>query len=677
MYQKLLALAAMAAVLCVVAGCGGGSKPEPLLISVAPESGAEAGGTTLTLTGINFTDGMTVTVGGVDAGPLTATEPFTCSCVTPAGTPGPVDVVITTENGTYVLPDAYTYNAAPTVTCAVPATNQTVLPGYPVEIAYADTDPDDVAMSSVFADRDGNLQTTGDQILIEENRPEQGGATQTLTWGTANVPDGTYWIVIRCNDGMNAPVSEAAIGRVTVQGSGWARQDGGASYEYARELAAFPDGSSVVVGYFYNSTVFGVGEPNETELTAYGNYDVFVARYEANGSLRWVRQAGGSDYDYAYDVAAFPDGSCVVSGEFRYGMTFGEDISLSSYGQDDLFLARYAADGTVTWVHHMGSSNWDDWARVDGYADGSFVVTGRLYNAPFYIDDETALPHLGNDYDLYVARFDAAGSLAWVRQGVSLSGNSYVYDICTFPDGDCVVAGRIYGEVTLSYGEDDTLTLNHPGDGYGLLLARYDAAGDLVWGRQDGGPDSRLYGEELAAYPDGSVAVGGYFYENCILGYDGPGAEPLIEVGDDCYFVARYSASGSYTWARVLSDGEIEALAVDAMGNCVVGGTLYSVALIGADGPDAELLIPYGSDDIFLAAFAPDGSLLGARNDGGPYSEYLYGLSLLPDGSILATGNFYAGTTTLGRGGPHETQFVAPSTESQIWVARFNPDGSL
>lgn len=85
----------------------------PALTSVAPDSGAESGGTQVEITGTGLTQTNQVTFGGTPAS-FTVLSDTSVSAVTPAGT-GTVDVAVTTTGGTDTLAEAYTYAAGPDV----------------------------------------------------------------------------------------------------------------------------------------------------------------------------------------------------------------------------------------------------------------------------------------------------------------------------------------------------------------------------------------------------------------------------------------------------------------------------------------------------------------------------------------------------------------------------------
>jgi hypothetical protein len=87
----------------------GNFAPMPTFGSVSPSSGSTAGGTSVTVTGTGFVSGAEVTFGGNLATSIVVVDSEHITCVTPAGTSGPADVVVTTSGGTATGHDAWTY----------------------------------------------------------------------------------------------------------------------------------------------------------------------------------------------------------------------------------------------------------------------------------------------------------------------------------------------------------------------------------------------------------------------------------------------------------------------------------------------------------------------------------------------------------------------------------------
>lgn len=120
--RTLIAIAAAIA-LSAFAGCSKSSSstpipvapPQPIVIgSVTPALGPESGGTTITIAGSGFASTDTITVGGAAGTSITFVSSLQLECVTPIGTPGAADVVVSHAlGGSQTLTGGFTYIAKP------------------------------------------------------------------------------------------------------------------------------------------------------------------------------------------------------------------------------------------------------------------------------------------------------------------------------------------------------------------------------------------------------------------------------------------------------------------------------------------------------------------------------------------------------------------------------------
>jgi alpha-tubulin suppressor-like RCC1 family protein len=90
--------------------------PAPTVSGVEPKVGRAGGGTSVTITGTNFTEASSVRFGANSASSFTVNSESSITAVSPAGT-GTVDVTVTTPGGTSATgtPDQFTYGPVPTV----------------------------------------------------------------------------------------------------------------------------------------------------------------------------------------------------------------------------------------------------------------------------------------------------------------------------------------------------------------------------------------------------------------------------------------------------------------------------------------------------------------------------------------------------------------------------------
>jgi hypothetical protein len=100
----------------------------PTVTGATPSSGPLAGGTSITITGTNFTSAggaPTVMVGGKLCTSVVVVSATTITAKVPAGTAGSKDVVVTTVGGAGAGAGAYTYVGTPTIATVSPSSGPT------------------------------------------------------------------------------------------------------------------------------------------------------------------------------------------------------------------------------------------------------------------------------------------------------------------------------------------------------------------------------------------------------------------------------------------------------------------------------------------------------------------------------------------------------------------------
>ena len=78
---------------------GGAPVTGPVVSGISPNTGLTTGGTTVTITGSNFTSALSVSFGNIAASSFTVNSDTSITAVSPTGT-GVVDVTVTTPLGT-------------------------------------------------------------------------------------------------------------------------------------------------------------------------------------------------------------------------------------------------------------------------------------------------------------------------------------------------------------------------------------------------------------------------------------------------------------------------------------------------------------------------------------------------------------------------------------------------
>jgi hypothetical protein len=232
-----------------------------------------------------------------------------------------------------------------------------------------------------------------------------------------------------------------------------------------------------VTGRFAGTATFGAGDDNQTMLTTAGGLDVFVAKYAHDGTLLWATSAGGSSVDEVAGIATDPRGNSYVTGRFEGTATFGagEDnrTVLNSAGSFDVFVAKYAPDGTLLWATTAGGSDFDQGLGIATDPRGNSYVTGLFAGTATFgagDDNQTVLTSAGGS-DVFVAKYAPDGTLLWA----TTAGGSSVdegYGIATDPRGNSYVTGWFRGTATFGAGEDYQTVLTTAGS-FDVFVAKY------------------------------------------------------------------------------------------------------------------------------------------------------------------------------------------------------------
>lgn len=327
----------------------------------------------------------------------------------------------------------------------------------------------------------------------------------------------------------------------------------------SHDTAAFDDGSYVVVGSFTGRAVFDRDGPNETMLEAAGPADSFVARYERDGSLRWVQPINGPGQQYVRAVSATADGSCIVAGVGWAEVAFADGSVLRNADGARGFAARIAGDGSILWTRGFGNPGTAlDVEAIASFDDGSAIVAGSFWSRAVFGAGEANETELTHDDDRafpnFVARIGPNGSLTFAWSLVDGAVNA----IATLPDGSFYLTGGIRSTAVFAPGRTDAFAPTHSGnDGVDGFVARCSANGSIDWVRttQASARWNAGAGWSVVAMSDGGCALVGRYTSDLMLDAGGPNETTLAGDEQLSTYAARYASGGDLRWARRIGSG--------------------------------------------------------------------------------------------------------------------------
>lgn len=219
----------------------------PTVTSVSPSSGPTAGGTSVTITGTNFAGTTAVKFGATNASSFTVNSATSITAISPAGTPGTVDVTVTNFNGTSPTNafDRYTFVAAP-VANAVSTTVAHGSTSNPVTLNITGGAATSVAVATQAAH--GTATASGMSITYTPSAAYSGtdAFTYTATNAGGTSAPATVTVTVSSPTVTYAPSSPAAGTVGTAYSQTLASASGGtAPYTYTIASGALPAGISL------------------------------------------------------------------------------------------------------------------------------------------------------------------------------------------------------------------------------------------------------------------------------------------------------------------------------------------------------------------------------------------------------------------------------------------------
>jgi hypothetical protein len=401
----------------------------------------------------------------------------------------------------------------------------------------------------------------------------------------------------------------------------WSKRFGGILNDNAYSVAIDASGNVFVTGFFQGTADFGGGP-----LTA-NSLDVFLAKYNSDGTHQWSRAFGGTSFDVAYDVAVDGSGNVVIAGYFWNTIDLGGG-GLTSAGGTDIFVAKFNPSGVHQWSKRFGSTNGDEATSVAVDPSGNVVLSG-YFNLTVDFGGGN-LTSVGFD-NLFLVKFDANGVHQWSRRygATGMNASQQTLDVAVDDLGNVRYTGWFASAIDFGGGNLTSAGLDD------VFLVKLDAAGAHQWSRRFGSlGDDR--GMSIDVDPAGNATMAGTY-----TGTVDFGGGNLTGGGG---FLASYDGAGVHQLSRRVGTSVPYAVDVDAFGFISVLGAFTGTTDFGGGN-----LTSAGVLDVFLAQYDAAGLHQFRLRFGDTNNDIGYGLATGPGNTLAMSGYFH---NTVSFGGP-------------------------
>ena len=427
---------------------------------------------------------------------------------------------------------------------------------------------------------------------------------------------------------------------------------------HAEGNASITKGAAAVdaTGNLYEAGGFaGTAVVGNVTLTSQGSTDSYLAKYTPAGALSWVRVLGSAGEDIAYDLALDAAGNAYLAGTFQGSVALGNNLALTggAGAGPKAFLVRYSPQGTPEWVQQSAVSGGVAIASSVGLDATGHVYLTGIYSAVTFGTASLTMPTT-DLIDVFLARFSAAtGTVQSLVPAIRYPGANR--SAGEHPTLAVAPSGAVYLFANFFGTPMLGNTTLTPRGLYDVLVARFDAQGGLEWVQQAGGPGSDLL-QEGVVDAAGNLYTAGFFDGTATFG-----STPVSSAGSFDGYLAKYTPAGQVAWVQTSRGPGFDGwygVSLDAGGNPCVAGGFAAVAQFGP-----FTLTSTGPRDVAVAAYTPQGQVRWVQQAGGPGFDVANHLGCDAAGDFHVLGLFN-GTCAFGA-----LALSAPSAD-QTFVAR-------
>lgn len=396
----------------------------------------------------------------------------------------------------------------------------------------------------------------------------------------------------------------------------WVNNLGSLYYDHISGLE-YVNGNVYICGYYSGQMNASVSK---------GATDAFIAKFDASGTILWLKSFGGAGEDRAHDFAYDNEGNFIISGYFRNVLYFGSD-SLSSIDREDIFVISIDSLGNFNWGKSFGGPGAQSASAV--HVDSKNRISLSGYFEQTLQADSLQLQSMGVR-NAFVLQLDSVGNCLWAKR---MGGRLYDEGLNLVTDEHDNIYLSGYFRDTADFGPFVTSSVFS----YDCFLLSLSPHGDWRWLRPFGGGyvdncPALVYMPNTA-----QVLAAGWFYNDIRFGTD----TILYAVGEEESFMAAFDTLGGLIWSQRIGNEFAELifdLSVDKNDNILAVGTFDSIIRIGQDTLIAR---HYNKPtDLFALGFSPNGKYQWGYRAGAEFNDFGFKGIWGDSSTFYLSGNF-------------------------------------
>jgi len=359
-------------------------------------------------------------------------------------------------------------------------------------------------------------------------------------------------------------------------------------------------GNSYITGRGTGAIDFDMG-PGSTTLPENSYQDLYIAKYDADQNLTWLRSFDGTIVSNQIRAMATDDaGNVYIGGAFSGTLDLTPDgqNELTNFGSTSMFVAKFDPEGNLLWQFKIGDTNFSQ------YPDAMYIVNNRLiiqfvYSGTFDVDPGPGTTMFtGSSNAMLVYGLD--GSLL---EANTHRGGTNVRTSAVDENGNLYIGGLFSGLATFDYKSNASVFANGFFDAY---IVKYDIDFNLIWLRRVSKNSETLTFNHLAIDSNNDLLAVGNFAQNTDVG--------SLTAESDAYYLVNVSSDGEFEQlVEFLPESSfVSSLSINSQDQIIVEATFNEIVDVDPSNSTKELIPMEDVDNVLLAVLESDYTYTGS-----------------------------------------------------------------
>lgn len=301
----------------------------------------------------------------------------------------------------------------------------------------------------------------------------------------------------------------------------WGKNIGGSKEDSAVGAVNDTLGNMYVLGNFRGEVNFGIITLRTSDEAI---PDLFLAKYSPKGEIKWVKHfVGDNGFENGTDIAIDESDNIYVVGYFNNAITIDEAmINTHQMAVNDIFVAKFNTQGNVLWLRNAGGEGHDYSRAVSSDSEDNYYVSGKFGDHTAGIEYFVKFNESGNELwrkqigevnDIAVDGSDnvyVTGSFPLAKYDVQGNEVFKRNDIYKFGRGNAItldIEDNVYLTGHYDVFVDPIITPANRD----ILVVKYSSGGNSLWEKRIYGPIGEEYGDSITTDEEGNVYVSGRF----------------------------------------------------------------------------------------------------------------------------------------------------------------------